>query len=457
MDQQDLRRRHHGDHEQHAPQAEERPRREQRDHHAERVEPHRTGHHVGADHVIVDLLHDQQHRRRPDGEGPPGVELDGPGPHTRGGEGDEQRRDGPDEGADQRDEVEQPGDQADGRPIRQAHQPQAQHRGHGHERRHQELAPEVPADRHRQLVPDVLDLAAPLERDRSLDALPQLGEVHQQVEPDHDPEDHRQDDVKDPHADRGDPSHEARELPARTEAREQVVTLDRQPDLPREAHQVVLSLGQEVGQALAELDRLVAHHGDEVGQADPDGRQDREVGEEGGEAPSHPPPLQERDRRIQQVDDDEREDQRREDDPDRIQDVSSEQVHEHGDPHRGPGHDAQPGGASDQGGRDDGIVGALHGRSFGDDSNARAPIPVYPQAGAATRTEPAPKSPWLHSPGMTRPLIIASNRGPVSFHLDEEGEPVSSRGGGGLVTGLTSALQGASRCWTRTPSTTSGT
>ncbi|HMC36475.1 MAG TPA: trehalose-6-phosphate synthase [Actinomycetota bacterium] len=48
---------------------------------------------------------------------------------------------------------------------------------------------------------------------------------------------------------------------------------------------------------------------------------------------------------------------------------------------------------------------------------------------------------------MTRPLIIASNRGPVSFHLDEEGEPVSSRGGGGLVTGLTSALQLTGGLW----------
>src|SRR5438105_3231905 len=46
-----------------------------------------------------------------------------------------------------------------------------------------------------------------------------------------------------------------------------------------------------------------------------------------------------------------------------------------------------------------------------------------------------------------RPLVIASNRGPVAFELDEEGELVSSRGGGGLVTGLTSALQLTGGLW----------
>ena len=46
-----------------------------------------------------------------------------------------------------------------------------------------------------------------------------------------------------------------------------------------------------------------------------------------------------------------------------------------------------------------------------------------------------------------RPLVIASNRGPVQFDLGPDGEPVESRGGGGLVTGLTGALQMTGGLW----------
>lgn len=35
-----------------------------------------------------------------------------------------------------------------------------------------------------------------------------------------------------------------------------------------------------------------------------------------------------------------------------------------------------------------------------------------------------------------RPIVLVSNRGPVSFQLDEHGEPVARRGAGGLVSGL---------------------
>jgi trehalose 6-phosphate synthase len=46
-----------------------------------------------------------------------------------------------------------------------------------------------------------------------------------------------------------------------------------------------------------------------------------------------------------------------------------------------------------------------------------------------------------------RRLVIASNRGPVQYDLDPEGEPVANRGGGGLVTGLTGALQMTGGLW----------
>lgn len=47
---------------------------------------------------------------------------------------------------------------------------------------------------------------------------------------------------------------------------------------------------------------------------------------------------------------------------------------------------------------------------------------------------------------MNGPLLIASNRGPVSFH-DEEGSLVPERGAGGLVTALTGLLHGTDGVW----------
>src|SRR6266571_6829611 len=46
-----------------------------------------------------------------------------------------------------------------------------------------------------------------------------------------------------------------------------------------------------------------------------------------------------------------------------------------------------------------------------------------------------------------RPVVIASNRGPVSHDLDPSGEPVQRRGLGGLVTGLTGSVQSTGGLW----------
>jgi trehalose 6-phosphate synthase len=46
-----------------------------------------------------------------------------------------------------------------------------------------------------------------------------------------------------------------------------------------------------------------------------------------------------------------------------------------------------------------------------------------------------------------RPLIIASNRGPISFVRTEDGDVAARRGGGGLVTALSGALQLSGGLW----------
>src|SRR5436190_22484899 len=47
----------------------------------------------------------------------------------------------------------------------------------------------------------------------------------------------------------------------------------------------------------------------------------------------------------------------------------------------------------------------------------------------------------------SRPVLIASNRGPLQFDVGEDGELEESRGGGGLVTALTGALSGTGGLW----------
>ena len=47
---------------------------------------------------------------------------------------------------------------------------------------------------------------------------------------------------------------------------------------------------------------------------------------------------------------------------------------------------------------------------------------------------------------MTRPVVIASNRGPVSFEIRGD-ELISSRGAGGLVSGIGPLVQGTDTTW----------
>lgn len=49
--------------------------------------------------------------------------------------------------------------------------------------------------------------------------------------------------------------------------------------------------------------------------------------------------------------------------------------------------------------------------------------------------------------GDDRPIVIVSNRGPVSFHLDDDGRAVPKRGAGGLVSGLAPLVRGTSTLW----------
>lgn len=52
--------------------------------------------------------------------------------------------------------------------------------------------------------------------------------------------------------------------------------------------------------------------------------------------------------------------------------------------------------------------------------------------------------------GAGRRLVVAANRGPVSFHSDPSGEPVVTRGPGGLVTVLTEVLRKHPGTWVAT-------
>ena len=49
--------------------------------------------------------------------------------------------------------------------------------------------------------------------------------------------------------------------------------------------------------------------------------------------------------------------------------------------------------------------------------------------------------------GWYRIIVVASNRGPVSFEPDDDGELSAKRGAGGLVTALTSALEMTGGLW----------
>jgi trehalose 6-phosphate synthase len=51
------------------------------------------------------------------------------------------------------------------------------------------------------------------------------------------------------------------------------------------------------------------------------------------------------------------------------------------------------------------------------------------------------------TPGNRRPVVIASNRGPLTFRLDDDGNPTPTRGAGGLVSGLLPLVTGTDTLW----------
>lgn len=50
-------------------------------------------------------------------------------------------------------------------------------------------------------------------------------------------------------------------------------------------------------------------------------------------------------------------------------------------------------------------------------------------------------------PPHTRPVVVVSNRGPVSFRVDDDGDLVARRGAGGLVSGLGPLVAGTGATW----------
>jgi trehalose 6-phosphate synthase len=48
---------------------------------------------------------------------------------------------------------------------------------------------------------------------------------------------------------------------------------------------------------------------------------------------------------------------------------------------------------------------------------------------------------------VTAPLVVVSNRGPIAFHLDDNGAPVAGRAGGGLAATLGGGVRGTEAVW----------
>jgi len=56
-----------------------------------------------------------------------------------------------------------------------------------------------------------------------------------------------------------------------------------------------------------------------------------------------------------------------------------------------------------------------------------------------------------------RRLVIASNRGPLEFTIEDDGSLTSKRGGGGMVTALTAATRFVPAVWIATAMRRTGT
>ena len=55
--------------------------------------------------------------------------------------------------------------------------------------------------------------------------------------------------------------------------------------------------------------------------------------------------------------------------------------------------------------------------------------------------------PWVWSVREPADLLVVSNRGPLSFSLDEQGQPVSSGSAGGLAGTLHAIFEGSGATW----------
>src|SRR5439155_9350105 len=136
----------------------------------------------------------------------------------------------------------------------------------------------------------------------------------------------------------------------------------------------------------------------------------------------------------------------REDDPDGVQDVSKDHPRQDEDADQRPGQQAPPSSSSDEGIGEERSPLRVHrqgayppslagpGRCFADTLRERA----RPDLASMTHTD---------ATSDRRPLVIASNRGPASFAVDEHGEVAARRGAGGLVTALIGALQASGGLW----------
>ena len=201
----------------HPPDPQERPPDQQREEDGHRVQAHRLGVQAPGQHPLIELLHEDQHDHRGDGQRPPPANRQAVGRHVGGRErhqqGRHRRQQRPDQGHERQESRQRPQQREVGQPD----DPEAQRRCQADQHGDQELATEEAAHRGVDAPADAQDLVPARHRHEGHRAAANLGEVRQQVERDQRTQHERQRDADDAGRERRQAAEERRRGAARLE------------------------------------------------------------------------------------------------------------------------------------------------------------------------------------------------------------------------------------------------